>query len=501
MRNAKRIKRRAAVAIIVFVAAFVALTAFENSTVKGWDSLIYPGVTVDGTDLSGMNKEQAAEALAKTHGTVISGKKINVSVEGKTYSIEYSKLSPTYAINEAVNEAYAYGKDFSLFGKFNAVKFPKNKELELKLDFNEAAVSNFIWTIEKDLNVEAVDAKIDVSNGFEITPEKNGRKLDSESLKKELLSKIDGKLGSDTNVSASVITAKADVTADMLKNINAKIATFSTNYGSISSAARANNIVTATKSINGTTLMPGQTFSFNGVVGVRTEARGYQAAPVIIGNKVDSGLGGGICQVSSTLYNACLLGNLKIVERTHHTFPSAYVPKGQDATVDYGNIDFKFTNSYSYPLYIVGTSGGGYVTFSIYSDKSLTATTCKITNDVYETIQPTTTFIDDASLLAGTTVTETPAHIGYKVKVYKTVYTNGKQVSQATISNDTYKVVNAVLKRGTMAAPAATTVVDPNTATTPAASQGAAAGNTTGNTAGNATGNTAGTDAAQGGTL
>lgn len=484
MRNAKRIKRRAAAAIIAFLAVFAALTAFGNNTVKGWDNLIYPGVTVDGTDLSGMSREQAADTLAKTHGAVIAGKKINVSVEGKTYSIEYSKLSPTYAINEAVDEAYAYGKDFSLFGKFNAIKFPKDKKLELKLDYNEASVTNFISTIEKDLNIEAVDAKIDVVSGFKITPEKDGRKLDSESLKKELLSKIDGKLDSDTNVSASVVTAKADVTADMLKNINAKISTFSTNYGSISSAARANNVVVATKSINGILLKPGETFSFNGIVGERTEARGYQAAPVIIGNKVESGLGGGICQVSSTLYNACLLGNLKIVERTHHTFPSAYVPKGQDATVDYGNIDFKFTNSYSYPLYIVGTSGGGYVSFSIYSDKSLAATTCKITNDIYETIQPTTTFIDDATLLTGTTVTQTPAHIGYKVKVYKTVYTNGNQVSQATISDDTYKVVNGVIKRGTMAAPAATTVADPNTAATPAAA-----------------GNTAGAATTQGGTL
>lgn len=484
MRNAKRIKRRAAVAIVAFLAVFAALTAFGNNTVKGWDNLIYPGVTVDGTDLSGMSKEQAAETLTKTHGAVIAGKKINVLVEGKTYSVEYSKLSPTYAINEAVDEAYAYGKDFSLFGKFNAIKLPKDKKLELKLDYNEAAVTNFISTIEKDLNIEAVDAKIDVVSGFKITPEKDGKKLDSESLKKELLAKIDGKLDSDTNVSASVITAKADITADMLKNINAKISTFSTNYGSISSAARANNVVVATKSINGILLKPGETFSFNGIVGERTEARGYQAAPVIVGNKVESGLGGGICQVSSTLYNACLLGNLKIVERTHHTFPSAYVPKGQDATVDYGNIDFKFTNSYDYPLYIVGTSGGGYVSFSIYSDKSLTATTCKITNDIYETIQPTTTFIDDAALLTGTTVTETPAHIGYKVKVYKTVYTNGKQVSQATISNDTYKVVNGVVKRGTMAAPAATPVADPNTATTPAAA-----------------GNTAGADTTQGGTL
>jgi vancomycin resistance protein YoaR len=459
MRN---IKKKAIIAVSIFFVVFVCVAAFENNTVKGWDGLIYPGVTVDGTDISGMNKEQAAEILTKDHGDVISNKKINVTVEGKTYSLEYSKLKPTYDIDAAVEEACAYGKDLSLFGQFNAIKFSKDKALELKLDYDDKALSNFISTIEKELNVEAVNAKIDINGGFIVTPEKDGKRLDKEALKKELLSKIDGKLGADTNVSASMVTVKADVTADELKNINAKISTFGTNYGSISSAARANNVVMATKSINGTVLMPGETFSFNGVVGERTEARGYQAASVIVGNKIESGLGGGICQVSSTLYNACLKGNLKINERTHHTFPSAYVPKGQDATVDYGNIDFKFTNSYSYPLYIEGTTGGGYISFSIYSDKSLTATTCTITNEVYETIQPTIQYIDDANLLAGNTVTETAAHTGYKVKVYKTVYTNGKMVSQETITDDYYKVVNAVVKKGTMAAPAVQPAADPN---------------------------------------
>ena len=470
----KTIKRKAIIAVAAFFVVFVGITALGNNTVKGWDGLIYPGVTVSGTDISGMNKEQAIEILTKNHENAISNKKINVTVEGKTYTLDYSKLNPAYDIEASVDEAYAYGKDLSLFGKFNAIKFSKDKAFELKLDYNDKALNNFISTIENELNVEAVNAKIDINGGFKITPEMDGKKLDKEALKKELLSKIDGKLGTDTNVSASMITAKAEVTADMLKNINAKISTYSTNYGSISTPARANNISIATKSVNGTVLMPGETFSFNGAVGQRTVARGYEEAHVIVNDKIDSGLGGGICQVSSTLYNACLKGNLKITERTHHTFPSAYVPKGQDATVDYGNIDFKFTNSYSYPLYIEGTTGGGYVSFSIYSDKSLTATTCTITNEVYGTVQPTTQYIDDATLLGGNTVTETPAHTGYKVKVYKTVYTNGKEVSQETITDDYYKVVNAVVKRGTMAAPAAPPVTDPNSVTPPATTPGTA---------------------------
>ena len=465
----RNIKNKAIIAVSIFFVVFVGIAAFENNTVKGWAGLIYPGITVDGTDISGMNKEQATEILTKNHKDAISNKKINITVEGKTYSLDYSKLKPTYDIKSTVDEAFAYGKELSLFGKFSTIKFSKNKSLELKLNYDDKALGEFISTIEKELNVEAVDAKIDVNGGFAITPEKDGKRLDKEALKKELLSKIDGKLGEDTNISASMITSKANVTADELKNINAKISTFGTNYGSISPPARANNISVATKSINGIVLMPGKTFSFNGVVGQRTVARGYQEAHVIVNDKIDSGLGGGICQVSSTLYNACLKGNLKITERTHHTFPSTYVPKGQDATVDYGNIDFKFTNSYAYPLYIEGTTGGGYVSFSIYSDKSLTATTCTITNEVYATLQPTTQYINDASLPAGKTVTESTAHTGYKVKVYKTVYTNGEKISQEMITDDYYKVLNAVVKKGTMVAPAAQPAKDPKPVTPPAA--------------------------------
>jgi vancomycin resistance protein YoaR len=458
----KHLKRRAVAAITAFFAVFVVFAAFGSNTVKGWDDLIYPGVTVDGTDLSGMNKEQATEILTKNHGDVILDKKINVTVEGKTYTLEYSKLNPAYDIESAVEEAYAYGKDRSLISKFNTIKFSGVNQIELKLAYDQETVSAFIAAIEKEVNIQPVNAKIDVNGGFAITPETDGKKLDREALEKELKSKIDGKLGADTNVSAEMITSKADVTAEKLKGINAKISTFGTNYGSISSAARANNVVVSTKSINGIVLMPGETFSFNGVVGKRTEARGYQSAPVIVGNKVESGLGGGICQVSSTLYNACLKANLKIVERVHHTFPSSYVPIGQDATVDYGNIDFKFTNSYSYPLYIEGTSGGGYISFSIYSDKSLTATTCTITNEVYETLHPTTEYRDDASLLVGNTVTESSAHTGYKVKVYKTVFTDGKQVSKEAITDDYYKVMNAVVRRGTKVEQPAPVVPDPN---------------------------------------
>ncbi|HSN58474.1 MAG TPA: peptidoglycan binding domain-containing protein [Clostridiaceae bacterium] len=154
----KHHKKRALAAITAFFAVFVAFAVFGSNTVKGWDDLIYPGVTVDGTDLSGMNKEQAAQTLTKNHGDVILDKKINVTVEGKTYTLEYSKLNPAYDIESAVEEAYAYGKDRSLISKFNTIKFSGVNQIELKLAYNQETVSAFIAAIEKEVNIQPVNA-------------------------------------------------------------------------------------------------------------------------------------------------------------------------------------------------------------------------------------------------------------------------------------------------------------------------------------------------------
>lgn len=435
--------------IIIFIVAITGFFTFEYNTVKKWDNLIYPGVKVGNIDLSGKTKEEAKAILTKNQGNDILNKKINIKTENKTYTLEYSKINPVYKYDDTINEIFAYGKNLSLMGKYSAITLKKTKNFDLIFSYDKKPVNDLLAVIDKETTKNAVDATIKVNSGFAVTPEQNGVKLQLKELQDKLFSEINGKTGSDTTIEATVDQVKAKVTSDMLSSINARISTFSTDYGSISGAARANNIAVATRSVNGKVLMPGETFSFNGIVGERTAASGYQEAPVIIGNKVDSGLGGGICQVSTTLYNAVLKANLKIAERSHHTLPSHYVSLGMDATVDWGNLDFKFTNSYSYPLYIQGSTGGGYVTFSIYSNATLAATTCTITNSVYDTIPSTTTTIDDPTLLEGQTIVDQPAYTGYKVTVYKNIYTNGVFVNQETVSNDYYKPVNGVIKKGT----------------------------------------------------
>ena len=146
------------------------------------------------------------------------------------------------------------------------------------------------------------------------------------------------------------------------------ISTFSTNYP-VSNRNRTTNLILAANKINGTVLMPGETFSYNKVVGARTISAGYKEAPIYVQGKVENGLGGGICQIASTLYNAAVYANLEITQRSNHQFVPSYVTASRDATVVYGAIDFQFKNNRQYPIKLVCSVSGGVANFQIFGLK------------------------------------------------------------------------------------------------------------------------------------
>ena len=193
------------------------------------------------------------------------------------------------------------------------------------------------------------------------------------------------------------------------------LAKFSTNYNA-RDTDRTTNLRLAAEKINGTVLMPGETFSYNTVVGERTIAAGYKEAAMYQNGEVVDGLGGGICQISTTLYNAVLYSNLEIVERRNHQFVPSYAKAGRDATVVYGSIDFKFKNTRNYPVKILCTVSGGVAKCEIYGLKENPDYDVEITSRVTET---TATSI--------------------KSETYKTVRQNGQVISSERINKDTYK--------------------------------------------------------------
>ena len=190
---------------------------------------------------------------------------------------------------------------------------------------------------------------------------------------------------------------------------------YSTSY-STRNQKRTTNLRLAANKINGTVLMPGETFSYNKVVGERTIAAGYQEAPIYVSGKVVDGLGGGICQITTTLYNAVVYANLEIVERSNHQFVPSYAPASRDATVVYGSIDFKFKNNRNYPIKILCSVQNGIANFQIYGLK---------TDNDYEVV-------------ISNRVTGTTSNAIYS-EAYKILKQNGQVVSSTLLSQDVYK--------------------------------------------------------------
>ena len=299
-----------------------------------------------------------------------------------------------------------------------------------------------IDNIHEEVYQEAQDAYI-VEEPFEVHPEVEGIDFDVEAAREML------KEDKEEYVIPLIIT-EPDVTLDELgeEAFPDQLATFTTRYD-VSDVDRTTNLRLACQKINGTVLLAGETFSYNDVVGARTVAAGYKNAKIYEAGQVVDGLGGGICQISSTLYNAALYANLEIVERRNHQFVTSYVPAGRDATVVYGSTDFKFKNTRQYPIRIVATANAGIATISIYGIKEENEYTFKFSTKTVSTIPYSTQYIDDSTLPQGTEVVKQKGANGLITETYITKLLNGKTISTELLSRDTYSAMTRIVRRGT----------------------------------------------------
>lgn len=212
---------------------------------------------------------------------------------------------------------------------------------------------------------------------------------------------------------------------------------------------RSNNLAISAEKIDGTIIMPGETFSYNQTVGERTIAAGYKEAGAYAGGKVVQDVGGGICQTSSTLYNAALLANLEIVDRSNHQFLTSYVDASRDATVAWGSIDFQFKNTRTYPIKIEASAKNGVCEMAIYGIKEDKEYEVVIESEVLSYIPFTTKYENDDSLEEGEEVIEQSGYTGCTSEAYKILKLNGKVVSKTLLSKDTYDPMTRIIRRGT----------------------------------------------------
>ncbi len=234
----------------------------------------------------------------------------------------------------------------------------------------------------------------------------------------------------------------ADLTGKMFKDV---LASYSTNYNP-GEVDRTYNMLLAAKKVNGTVLEPGAVFSYNGVVGERTVAAGYRNAKIFENGRVVDGLAGGICQVSSTIYNAALYANMGIVERKNHSFPVAYTPKGQDATVAMGFIDFKFRNTSSRPVKLTASVSGGICRVEILGTKDENFKV-EIYNNIISQRPRPVTYEEDPTLEVGVEKVTQTGNDGYTVTTTRNVYVNGQLVKSEKMPTSYYTPLEKIIKR------------------------------------------------------
>jgi vancomycin resistance protein YoaR len=291
------------------------------------------------------------------------------------------------------------------------------------------------------INVEPVSAVYDPVT-HTISESVTGVSFDMTAAQKAIDSATPGE-----TVFIPFIFTEPEITKEMLEAtlLHDVLAERTTNIAGTSN--RLNNITLAAAAVNGTILEPGDTFSFNGIVGQRTAEKGYKEAGAYVGGKTVQEIGGGICQVSSTIYDCVLRSDLEVVERANHMFIVTYLPIGNDATINWGSIDFKFKNTTAYPLKIEAIVDGRTLSVKLYGTKEKTDwDTIKVTYETKSTIPEETEQMEDESVPEGQTKVDTEGHPGYVVETTKNYYdADWKLLRTAFIATSRYRPQNRII--------------------------------------------------------
>lgn len=296
----------------------------------------------------------------------------------------------------------------------------------------------------------AVNAEIDYeSENKDIIPERDGFKVNFEQLKDKINS------GEKKFTLETEEILKAEITARYLEDkilFGDVLATLTSRYNA-GVVGRSKNIAIAAQKINGTILKPGEVFSYNNVVGPRTYENGFKDAGVYTATGLENGVGGGICQVSSTLYGAQLMADLKTVSRTNHSYTISYLPSGQDATVSYGTIDYKFMNDKPFPIKIECFASGGVLTVNILGVKDDSYYDIKLTNKIVGSTSPETIEREVDDLAEGEERVVQTGQNGVTVETFKNYYKDGQFIKSSFVHKSVYYAMPRIVEVGKIVQP------------------------------------------------
>ncbi|WP_066894232.1 VanW family protein [Clostridium nigeriense] len=343
---------------------------FRNiNLINNYANRTYPGAYILSKDLSGLNKDELHNTLVSLVDN-ISNKEVSVLANDQIFNISYKDLDANINYNELEDKILSFGKNEGFFKKLKLIKKPENREYEFEVLFNDEKLTSFVSSISNSVDVSPINASINISGaGINISNDSTGLKLNSSALLDNIKSKIkDMKAPNVVEITGDVEVVEANIKANALGTVNNKISSFTTHYPAGPSGT---NLQIAANNIDNIIVMPGETFSTEKAIGPTTIENGFVEANTYVAGEVVPGVGGGVCQVASTLYNTMLRAGIIPTERLNHMMKVSYVPIGLDATLADNLIDLKFVNEFDYPIVVNSYAGNGTLTIEFWSNNSV----------------------------------------------------------------------------------------------------------------------------------
>ncbi|MEG2667965.1 MAG: VanW family protein [Lachnospiraceae bacterium] len=439
-----------AICLLIFGCSYIALYKHVNAIDK---NTICKNIYIGTVDVSGLTEKQAKQAIEtqieeKRKQTLIlkvAKKKQTVATLGELgLNIEQTKHLTQQAVN--------YGKKGGVWSRYHAMTKLKQEKKVFKTRYilNDKMATTVLEERVIPLEKRAVNAGIQrVQDKFVYTDESKGKTVDIKASIKKIETYLNGKWnGKEGSLLLVSEEETPKITKESLTSIQDILGTFSTNAGS---GERVQNLRRGAELINGTILMPGDEYSVSEGTRPYDEENGYVEAGAYENGKVVSSIAGGVCQVSTTLYNAILLSELEVTQRQPHSMLVNYVEPSMDAAIAGDYKDLKFKNNLETPVYIEGyISEEGRLTFVVYGKETRDVNrTIEYKSETLETKESVKKYEEDHDAPLGSWVSEGEAHTGKEARLWKIVYENGTEVSKDVINNSSYDVSNATVKVGT----------------------------------------------------
>lgn len=390
---------------------------------------IYPGMTIQGMSVGGMTQEEA-KAKVQEYIDKVSQETVTLQVKKKESTFALSDIGLKCTNIDVVEKAYDFGKTGNVFKRVIEVRKLEKEGMDFPLTFSVDKAETRKVVITKQVD------------GVDIDFEANADKL------AEVFSKKDWNHKSVV-FPMDYTLDKAKHTKKELSAIKDVLGTFTTSYAG-SASGRCANVENGASLINGTLLYPGDSFSVYSKVAPFTADNGYHLAGSYSNGQTVQTYGGGICQVSTTLYNAVLRAELNVTERSNHSMTVHYVPLSADAAISGTDKDLKFTNNLDHPVYIQGVAGGSSITFTIYG-KEYRASNRKVeyVSETVSTRGPSEKVIKDNTMEEGKRVVESNGRTGYTARLWKVVYIDGKETKRTQVNSSSYMSTPSVVRVGT----------------------------------------------------